>query len=215
MAAEVARQYRLEMQDITALTPIDVTAATQANPVAITTDGPHGATTGAIVFVTSEGMFEVDKLAARATVTDATHLTLDRINGAGFGNFQSGSLIVAAANAWQTIGDATSIDFGSTSADTQSARTLLDVTDRLVPGTITQSAITVDLFVDLSSAVQDAINDAAYAGKTLLFRATRQSGQRKIWAGSPSTISERAQAGQLITGSFSIVPQSPRIVSYA
>lgn len=67
-----------------------ITAATQANPVALTITA-HGYTTGDVVQVESVvGMTQLNSKMYKLTVVDANTVTLDAVNGTGFTAYTSG-----------------------------------------------------------------------------------------------------------------------------
>lgn len=70
-----------------------ITAATQANPVALTVAG-HGRTTGDSVLVTGVlGMTQLNDRMFTVTVVDANTITLDGTNGTGFSAYTSGGTV--------------------------------------------------------------------------------------------------------------------------
>lgn len=78
---------------VAAAADLSVAAATSANPVAITTLGEHGLTTGDRVFV--EGVLGVTSADGNraVTVVDTDNFTLDGINGSGDLAYAGGGII--------------------------------------------------------------------------------------------------------------------------
>jgi hypothetical protein len=71
-----------------------VTAATKANPAAITTSGAHLLITGDnVIFASVGGMTQLNSGVYSVTVTSATTFTLDGINSTGFGTYTSGGTV--------------------------------------------------------------------------------------------------------------------------
>jgi hypothetical protein len=69
---------------------VTITAATNANPVQITA-AAHGRTTGDIVQIASVGgMTQINDKLFAVTVVDADNITLDGVDGTGFGTYTSG-----------------------------------------------------------------------------------------------------------------------------
>jgi hypothetical protein len=72
-----------------------ITAATQANPVALTVAG-HGLATGAVVMITSVGgMTQINDKLFTVTVVDANTVTLDGVDGTAFGAYTSGGSLTS------------------------------------------------------------------------------------------------------------------------
>lgn len=212
MANEVGREYRLEVQS-TIDTAKTVTAISKANP-AVVSCASHGYLAGDIVVLTDvEGMVEVNNLVARVANPAAGTFELEGVDSTNFGDFTSGE--VAEVTAFSTVSQATSIDYGQGSAEEIDMTTLLDSTRRTDLGTLSLPAATVNLFADVTSAVQTAIEAAAYAKTMLVFRATTKGGRKRLWAGIPSTIGESVAVNSPITGSFTINVKSPRYSHYA
>ena len=70
-----------------------ISAATQANPVALTVTG-HGRTTGDTIMVTGvAGMTQINDRMFTCTVVDADTITLDGTNGTGFNAYTSGGTV--------------------------------------------------------------------------------------------------------------------------
>ena len=70
-----------------------ITAATQANPVALTVAG-HGRATGDYVQIDGvAGMTQLNGRIYTCTVVDANTITLDGVNGTGFGAYTSGGTV--------------------------------------------------------------------------------------------------------------------------
>lgn len=85
-----------------------LSAATQANPCAVTTGAPHLLTTGDIVdFSGVVGMVELNTLPVNAiTVTGASTFTLNGVNSTGFGAYISGGTVVRVSTPNPGIGGA-------------------------------------------------------------------------------------------------------------
>lgn len=72
-----------------------ITAATRANPVALTVAG-HGLATGAVVMVTGVvGMTQLNDRLFTATVVDANTITLDGVDGSAFTAYASGGSLTS------------------------------------------------------------------------------------------------------------------------
>lgn len=96
-----AQAYALEFGDeymrvyrnggVVTETAVNISAATQANPVAVTTSSSHGYSTGDQVFISGvAGMTELNGKFFVITVTGATTFTLDSIDGSGYTAYSSG-----------------------------------------------------------------------------------------------------------------------------
>lgn len=95
-----------------------ISAATQANPVQVTTSTPHGRTTGDQVLITGVvGMTQLNDRMFTVTVVDATRLTLDGVDGTGFTAWSSGGAVRGGTlYAWNTSTAARDITGGNTLA---------------------------------------------------------------------------------------------------
>ncbi len=85
-----------------------LSAATQANPCAVTTGAPHLLTTGDVVdFTGVVGMIELNTLPVNAiTVTGATTFTINGVSSIGFGAYISGGTVVRVSTPNPGIGGA-------------------------------------------------------------------------------------------------------------
>lgn len=97
-----------------------ITAATQANPVALTVTG-HGLTTDDIVMITSVvGMTQINDKLFKVTVVDANTVTLQGTDGAGFTAYTSGgTLTYGTFYALNTTAAAKNLTGGNTLATDQ------------------------------------------------------------------------------------------------
>lgn len=92
-----------------------ITAATKTNPVQITVTG-HGRITGDVAVIEGVvGMTQINTKAFTVTVVDANNLTLDGVDGTGFGTYTSGgTLYNAMFYALKPTADITAITDGAT-----------------------------------------------------------------------------------------------------
>lgn len=83
-----------------------MTAATNANPCAVTTGAAHGMSTADLVtFSGVGGMTQLNTLPANAiTVTSPTSFTLDGVNATAFGVYTSGGTVTRVATGSQVAG---------------------------------------------------------------------------------------------------------------
>ncbi|WPP47704.1 ubiquitin-activating E1 FCCH domain-containing protein [Pseudomonas sp. AN-1] len=87
--------YTIEPGLTCVATSKSITAATQANPVALTIAG-HGLITGAVVMITGVvGMTQLNDRLFTATVVDANTLTLDGVDGTAFTAYTSGGSLTS------------------------------------------------------------------------------------------------------------------------
>lgn len=214
MAIEIGRGYRVEVGTALAV----AVAATGVSKATEAVVSGTGFTVGAgdfVMFGAVDGMPELGFIVARVKASPAptaTAFTLEGINSTAWGTFISGSF--QRITTWSTLAQATSIDFGAGTVDNLEITTLLDVVKQSAAGMLTQPDITINLFSDAAASVQGALDDAAYLGSVLPFRGVRASGQRRCFAGVPSTVGESANVNQPITGSVTVVVRSNRIVKY-
>jgi len=95
-----------------------ISAATQANPVQITTSAAHGLSTGNMALITGVvGMTQLNDRIYTVTVIDATRFTLDGVDGTGFTAWSSGGTVRHGTHyAWKTATAAQDITSGATLA---------------------------------------------------------------------------------------------------
>jgi hypothetical protein len=95
-----------------------ISAATQANPVQVTTLTPHGLTTGNMPLITGVvGMTQLNDRIYTVTVIDATRFTLDGVDGTGFTAWSSGGTVRHGTHyAWKAATAAKDITSGATLA---------------------------------------------------------------------------------------------------
>jgi hypothetical protein len=210
MAIEVGREYRLELGTTlgTALTVTGISKASEAVVTAVNTleAGDY------VFFGEVQGMVELSYIVARVKTPSGSAFTLEGVDSTAFGTWTSGAC--QEVTAWSTVALATSVDFGSGSAEEIDVTVLLDSTRQVQAGLLAQPTISVNVFSDYSSAAQAAIDTRAYASTVTPFRATKKSGHKRLWAGIPSTIGESVNVNSPITGSFTIINRAARVVKY-
>jgi hypothetical protein len=210
MAIEAGRGYRLEVGTAlaAALTVTGVSKATEAVVTATNTlaNGDF------VMFGPVDGMTELSYLTARVKTVSGSSFVLEGIDSTNWGTWSAGTC--QRVTTWSTISTATSIDFGAGSVDNLDATTLVDVSKQSLAGMLALPDVSVNLFTDYVQTVQSYIDAQAILGNVLPFRAVRASGQRRCWAGIPSTIGESANVNQILSGSLSIVVRSTRYVKY-
>lgn len=211
MTAEVARNSKLEVE-ASLDTAKTITAITKANP-AVATSTAHGYTNGDVIVIAAEGMTEIDGLVVRVAAVAANTFELEGINSTNFGTFTSGT--AREVLTWQTVADATQVNFGAGSAEQLEKTTLVDRTKRFEAGLPDQPSVSVNLFADPINAAQVLIETAGRDGTKLGFRYTRKTGRVTLFGGTPSTIGEDHNVGQMVTASFNVIRSSPRNVHYS
>lgn len=210
MAIEAGRGYRLEVGTALAAA-ITVTAISKATEAVVTATNTF-ANGDFVVFGAVDGMTELSFLVARVKTVTGTNFVLEGVDSTNWGTWSAGNC--QKVTTFSTISTATSIDFGAGSVDNLDATTLLDVTKQSLAGMIALPDVSVNLFTDYAQTVQSYIDAQALLGNVLPFRAARASGQRRCWAGIPSTVGESANVNQILSGSMSIIVRSTRYVKY-
>lgn len=210
MAIEVGRQYTLEVGTAVAAA-LTVTGVSKAAEALVTasnslTNGDY------VMFAAVEGMIELSYLVARIKSASGTNFVLEGVDSQAWGTWTSGAC--SKITTWSVLSQATSVDFGSGSVEEIDVTVLQDATRQTQAGLIAQPSITVNLFTDYSATVQSAIDTNAYASTVTAFRATKRSGHKRLFGGIPSTIGESVNINQPITGSFTIIQRSNRVVKY-
>lgn len=211
MTAEVARNSKLEVQ-ATIDTAKTITAITKANP-AVATSTAHGFSNGDVVVIAAEGMTEIDGLVVRVANVAANTFELEGIDTTNFGTFTSGT--AKEVLTWSTVSDATQVNFGAGTAEQLEKTTLVDRTKRFEAGLPDQPNVSVNLFADPLQSAQVLVEAAGRDGTSVAFRYTRKTGKITLFGGTPSTIGEDHNVGQMVTGSFTVTRSSPRNVHYA
>ena len=210
MTIEAGRAYRLEVGTAlaAALTVTGISKAAEAVVTATNTltNGDY------VMFGAVDGMTELSFLPARVKSVSGTNFVLEGIDSTNWGTWTAGTC--QRVTTWSTLSTATSIDFGAGSVDSLDATTLLDVSKQSLAGMLALPDVSVNLFTDNAQAVQAYVDGQAILGNVLPWRAARASGQRRAWAGIPSTIGESANVNQIISGSLTIVVRSTRYVRY-
>jgi hypothetical protein len=210
MPIEAGRGYRLEVGTAlaAALTVTGVSKATEAVVTATNTlaNGDF------VMFGQVDGMTELSFLVARAKTVTGTNFVLEGVDSTNWGTWTAGTC--QRVTTWSTISTATSVDFGAGTVDNLDATTLVDISKQSLAGMLGLPDVSVNLFTDNQQAVQAYIDAQAILGNVLPFRAARASGQRRCWAGIPSTIGESPNVNQVIGGSMSIIVRSTRYVKY-
>lgn len=210
MAIEVGREYRLELGTVLA-TAITVTGISKAAEAVVTAVNTFQAGDW-VMFGEVVGMVELNYVTARVKAPSGSSFTLEGIDSTAFGTWTSGTC--QKITTWSTVAQATSVDFGSGSAEEIDVTVLLDSARQVQPGLLTQPTISVNVFSDYSSSAQAAIDVRAYASTVTPFRATKKSGHVRGWSGVPSTIGESVNVNSPITGSFTIINRAARVVKY-
>lgn len=215
MGIEVGRNYRLEVGTALAAA-MTVTGISKASEAIVSGSGFSVVAGDYVLFGAVDGMAELSYVLGRVKATPtptATAFTLEGIDSTNFGTWTAGTC--QKVSTFATLSTATAIDFGAGSVESLDATTLLDVTKQSVAGLLAQPDVSITLFTDAASAVQTAIDTAAFAGTIMPFRATKPSGAKRCFSGIPSTIGESVNVNQIIGGSMTVVVRSNRTVKYA
>jgi len=210
MAIEAGRGYRLEVGTALAAAVV-VTAISKATEAVVTATNTLAAG-DYVMFGQVDGMAELSYMVAKVKSPSGTQFTLEGIDSTNWGTWTAGAC--QKVNTWSTIAQATSVDFGSGSVDELDVTVLLDISKQAQAGMLAQPPVSVSLFADYAASAQTFIDTTAVAGTVVPFRATRPSGQKRVWAGIPSTIGESANVNAPITGSFNIIVRSTRYTKY-
>lgn len=210
MPIEAGRGYRLEVGTALAAA-LTVTGISKALEAVVTATNTL-ANGDFVMFGQVDGMTELSFLTARVKTVTGTNFVLEGIDSTNWGTWTAGTC--QRVTTWSTISTATSVDFGAGTVDNLDATTLVDISKQSLAGMLGLPDVSVNLFTDNQQAVQAYIDAQAILGNVLPFRAARASGQRRCWAGIPSTIGESPNVNQVIGGSMSIIVRSTRYVKY-
>ncbi len=210
MPIEAGRGYRLEVGTALAAA-LTVTGVSKASEAVVTATNTL-AIGDFVMFGQVDGMTELSFLVARVKTPTGTNFVLEGVDSTNWGTWTAGTC--QRVTTWSTISTATSVDFGAGTVDNLDATTLVDISKQSLAGMLGLPDVSVNLFTDNQQAVQAYIDAQAILGSVLPFRAARASGQRRCWAGIPSTIGESPNVNQVIGGSMSIIVRSTRYVKY-
>ena len=202
MTTVVGRNVKLEIATAFSAAKT-VTAVTLASP-GVATSTSHGMANGIVGYWTvSAGMVQLDGQATRVYNQSTNAFDLQGLNTAQYSAFTAGTF--TPASTWTTLSEMTNYTIGGGAPDNLDDTKSLDVVKQEILGLLPSDTVQIDtLSQTVHNAAMQLIEDNAIAGTNLLFRITTQTGDVRVFRGSPSRPGENMQRGQLATGSFQI-----------
>lgn len=163
-----------------------VTAITKANPgVASCGTNTHGLTEGAVVVLEVDGMAEVDGQAVRVGSTTTNTFELESIDTSNYSTFTSGT--VKEVTAWETLGNAQSLEAEQQAPVRIDVTTLLDTEKQYIFGLPDSPQITVNGLADPLGTANARISTLSRSNTQAPLRATFGTGMVMLangyWAG--------------------------------
>jgi hypothetical protein len=200
MAIPIGRNTRVEVeQTLDVVKPI--TGITKAS-TAVVTSATHGYANGDVVVLENiVGMTELDGQIVRVANVAASTYELEGIDSTLFGTFTSGG--GRKISAWQTLGEARSVNAGSVSLNRLDASTLLDSEKQYVLGQPDTPEISFEALSNPFAPAAQKVEAAARSGAALGFRLTLSDNSKRLFRGLVSLPAESIPLGALATATFS------------
>lgn len=209
MAVEIARGVKFEVQSTTAAA-ITITAIAKEADAEVTATA-HGLSNGAIGVLTDVvGMVELNGQIVRVANVATNAFDLEDIDTTGYSTFISGTFVPITA--WLTLAEATSVNFGSVSANRKDASTLLTTYSReYLAGLQDTPEISVGAWSNPFAAALIKVEAAAVAGSKIGFRLTTRGGSVRLFRGEPTIPTENFQFDEIIGGGFGVTQERRRL----
>lgn len=150
-----------------------ITAITKANPGVVSSTA-HGFVNGDYVYLTVQGMFQLDGMVVRVANQTANTFELEGIDTTAFDTFTSGS--AQAVTFGTSITSATTINASGGDFDFIDITTIHDNVKKQIPGLPNPSNFTMDHLWDVSDAALKAMKTAADAQAIRAFKFTFGAG---------------------------------------
>lgn len=150
-----------------------ITAITKANPGVVSSTA-HGFANGDYVYLTVQGMFQLDGMVVRVANQTANTFELEGIDTTAFDTFTSGS--AQAVTFGTSITSATTINASGGDFDFIDITTIHDNVKKQIPGLPNPSNFTMDHLWDVSDAALKAMKTAADAQAIRAFKFTFGAG---------------------------------------
>lgn len=207
MGTIIGRKVKIEV-GITEGDAIALTAITQASPPVASTATAHGLVNKSMGYLTvDEGMIELDGQAIRVAAASGTNFTLEGLDTVDASDFESATF--TPVTAWATLYESTSYQINDAAADQLDDTKIINDNKQLVAGQLGAQTVTIATKAQVvSAAAMAAVEAAAKKGQYLVIRITLQNNEGQRWLrGVPSLPGENVQAGQLGTGSLTVLPK--------
>jgi Phage tail tube protein, TTP len=197
------RGVRVEFGATYSLTPIVITAVTNANP-GVATATAHGlvdADCGYWDGVT--GMEQLNGQAIRVNAPTANTFELQGLNTTSMPVFNTGNFYKVLS--WMTFAESTSYSIGGGGANKLDASRLIDVIAQEENGLLAAQTLGFNMLAQtIPTACLQLIESSAQQTKKIYCRITHPDGAVRIAYGEPSFPGEDVQQGALGTGSLTM-----------
>jgi hypothetical protein len=183
---------------------ITVTAVSKANPAVITSAGHGLSEYSAGYFSSVLGMKELDGQAVMVGTPASNTFPTPGLNSTEYRTFTSGQFVPVLT--WLTLAEATSFGLMIEPAEQIERTTILDRFARTTFGLLGLQRLRFSIVGQtMPSAAMLAVEAAALAGASLVWRVTYADGSYRIANGEPSFASEDVQQGAVGTGSLDVL----------
>lgn len=183
--ALLGSNVRLEVAETFSATTAVATLSKAATGVLSTGTNTHGLVAGDVVVLAIAGMVELDGQAVRVANTATNTFELESIDTSGFSTFTSGT--VKKVTAWETLGNAQSIEAEQQAPNRIDITTLLDTEKQYIFGLPDSPQITINGLADPLSVANQLIKEYSRGNTQAPLLATFANGYKMLangyWAG--------------------------------
>lgn len=166
------------MQSAIAAT-VEITSITKASPGVVTTGSAHGYANGDIVYLSVQGMYQVDGKVVRISAASGSVFTLEGVDTTLFDTFSSGT--VQKLTLGTSITTATSISASGGDFDFVDTTTIHANVRTQIPGLPNPATFTMDNVWDVSDAGLLALKLASDGQQIRAFAFTFGAGGQKMY----------------------------------
>lgn len=209
MSVPKGRNCKLEVA-ATFAAAIQPTALTKASPGAATKT-THGMAAGTIGYWTvATGMVELDGWVGSVQGVAADTWNVERTDTTSMTTWasSSGNTFTPVAT-WTTVSQATQYSIGGGGADEIDVSRLIDTVHQIDYGLLTAETVSIEVLNDMQAAGLVAIEAAARAGTSMVFRLTLSNTERRVFRGVVTIPTETQGISQAATGTFSVAVKGP------
>lgn len=160
-------------------TAVTITGITKASPGVVTTSAAHSYSNGDIVFLSVQGMYQVDNKVVRISAASGSTFTLEGVDTTSFDTFTSGT--VQKLTMGTSITTATTINSSGGDFDFIDTTTIHANQKTQVPGLPNPATFTMDHIWDVSDAGLLALKAASDAQALRAFSFTFGTGGKRVY----------------------------------
>lgn len=158
---------------------VEISAITKASPGVVTTGAAHGYTNGDVVYLSVQGMYQVDGKVVRISAASGSVFTLEGVDTTLFDTFSSGT--VQKLTLGTSITTATSISASGGDFDFVDTTTIHANVRTQIPGLPNPATFTMDNVWDVSDAGLLALKLASDGQQIRAFAFTFGAGGQKMY----------------------------------